>query len=145
MITRIFQIIEDTTKEGVTLSATLATFENGERVSKADVPVSTLPGALCGEGAILGPVNLGVRGLPYSSSSAGDRFVADPPERTGTVPEPPKGKLPADFPGHDALDAAGVHTYGQVSKHIADDRLKDIPGIGKATATKIATAMGVRQ
>lgn len=50
-----------------------------------------------------------------------------------------KGKLPDDFAGHSALDAAGIHTYGQLRK--VDD-LTEIAGIGEATALKIREALG---
>lgn len=51
----------------------------------------------------------------------------------------PKGKLPEDFPGHGALEAAGITTYAQLRK--AGD-VTEIPGIGKATAEKIAAELG---
>ena len=50
-----------------------------------------------------------------------------------------KGKLPEDFPGHAALEAAGITTYAQLRK--AGD-VTEVPGIGKATAEKIADALG---
>lgn len=52
---------------------------------------------------------------------------------------PFKGKLSNDFPGHAALDAAGIHTYTQLAKY-ADDYTA-IAGIGKATAEKIVEAL----
>lgn len=51
----------------------------------------------------------------------------------------PKGKLPADFPGYDALDKAGVHTYKQLSKY-ADDYTA-IAGVDGRTAKKITKAV----
>lgn len=54
---------------------------------------------------------------------------------------PPRGKLPADFPGHAALEAAGITTYGQLRK-VSD--LTTITGIGEATASKIEEAMAGR-
>jgi hypothetical protein len=49
-----------------------------------------------------------------------------------------KGKLPEDFHGRVALEAAGITTYAQLRK--AGD-LTEIPGIGPATAEKIAEAL----
>jgi hypothetical protein len=51
------------------------------------------------------------------------------------------GKLPEDFPGKSALDAADppIHTYKQLSKFAPD--YTDIPGIGAATAKKIEEAL----
>ena len=66
---------------------------------------------------------------------------AAPPEQI-TEPEHPKselkGKLPEDFPGHAALLEAGIHTYAQLRKA---GELTEIPGIGEATAAKIAEAL----
>lgn len=53
-------------------------------------------------------------------------------------PEALKGKLPEDFPGHAALADAGINTYGQLAK--VED-VTTIPGIGEATAAKIAEAL----
>src|SRR5688572_2981109 len=51
-----------------------------------------------------------------------------------------KGKLPEDFPGHTALEAAGLTSYAKVRKQL--DSLEEIEGIGPATADKIREAMG---
>ena len=65
--------------------------------------------------------------------------VAEPePEEPNHVKQ---GKLPEDFPAHAALADAGIHTYAQVRKAIKAETLTDIPGIGEATAAKIAEAM----
>ncbi|HKS27824.1 MAG TPA: hypothetical protein VJS44_08395 [Pyrinomonadaceae bacterium] len=53
-----------------------------------------------------------------------------------------RGKLPEDFPGQAALEAEGVGTYAQARKRVKDGTLTDIPGIGDATAAKIAEALG---
>ena len=50
-----------------------------------------------------------------------------------------KGKLPDDFPGHTALSEAGINTYAQLRR--AGD-VTEIPGIGPATAEKIAAELG---
>lgn len=64
-----------------------------------------------------------------------------PPLQSGAEPPKPlKGKLPADFPGHAALEAAGVTTYAKLRKRLGD--LTEIAGIGEATAEKITTEMG---
>jgi hypothetical protein len=49
-------------------------------------------------------------------------------------------KLPDDFPGLAALEAAGEATVAKVRKRIADGALTEIPGIGEATAEKIEEA-----
>lgn len=46
--------------------------------------------------------------------------------------------LPDDFPGHAALTAAGITTYGEL-RDVED--LTDISGIGEATAEKIKVAL----
>lgn len=51
-----------------------------------------------------------------------------------------RGKLPEDFPGHGALEEAGLITYARVRKNL--DSLEDLDGIGPATAEKIREAMG---
>jgi hypothetical protein len=177
MLKRLFKLSED--HDG-TLTATLDSYsETGVRTSHEDVDVSTLPGALCGDGGILGPVasasrlveiNIGTAPLqgywtnpetgeilngeviqkevPAEDSGAStlaeeaveDESAADEPEES-EEPEPLKGKLPADFPGHKDLDAAGVHTYGQLRKHVEAETLQEIPGIGRATAAKIVAAL----
>jgi hypothetical protein len=48
------------------------------------------------------------------------------------------GSLPDDFPGRAALEAAGLDTYGEVR---AAGDVTAIPGIGAATAKKIADAL----
>lgn len=57
----------------------------------------------------------------------------------GNTPgEPPKGKLPADFPSHDLLHAAGINTYGQLIKQQESaEGLEGVTGIGPAHAAKI--------
>ena len=49
------------------------------------------------------------------------------------------GPLPDDFPGRSALADAGINTYAQLRK--VDD-VTDLPGVGPATAAKIAEALG---
>lgn len=51
-----------------------------------------------------------------------------------------KGKLPEDFPGHGALEEAGITSYAGVRKSL--DSLEDVDGIGPATAERIREAMG---
>jgi predicted flap endonuclease-1-like 5' DNA nuclease len=51
------------------------------------------------------------------------------------------GKLPDDFPGHAALEEAGITTYAQVRKAQKADELKDVSGIGDATLANIAEAL----
>lgn len=48
------------------------------------------------------------------------------------------GPLPEDFPGRTALEEAGIDTYAKVR---AAGDLTKIPGIGEATADKIAEAV----
>jgi len=50
-------------------------------------------------------------------------------------------KLPEDFPGFAALDAAGEATEAKVRKRIADGTLTEVPGLGDATAAKIEEAL----
>ena len=53
-----------------------------------------------------------------------------------------KGKLPEDFPGHAALEAAGLSTYAKVRKELSADKpFDEVDGIGPATAEKIRSAM----
>lgn len=68
--------------------------------------------------------------------------AASTTEATAEEVEQPtlKGKLPEDFPGHSALDEAGLTTYAKVRKSL--DSLEDVDGIGPATAEKIREAMG---
>jgi hypothetical protein len=56
----------------------------------------------------------------------------------GKPPVAGSDNLPADFPGHAALTAAGITTYEQL-KAIPD--LTEISGIGEATAKMIAEAL----
>lgn len=51
-----------------------------------------------------------------------------------------RGKLPADFPGHAALEAAGVTSYGKLRALKGD--YSEVPGVGDATAAKIKEALG---
>jgi len=55
-----------------------------------------------------------------------------------TTHEHLKGPLPKDFPAHDLLHEAGINTYTQLSKI---DDFTSIPGIGPATAEKIANRL----
>lgn len=55
-----------------------------------------------------------------------------------SIVEVKQGKLPENFPGHAALAEADINTYAQLRK--AGD-IKEVPGIGKATAAKIAEAL----
>lgn len=48
-----------------------------------------------------------------------------------------RGKLPDDFPGRAALEAAGLTTYATVRKRL--ETLEEIEGVGSATAGKIRT------
>lgn len=53
-----------------------------------------------------------------------------------------KGKLPDDFPGFTALEAAGLTTYAKVRKELeAEKPFGEVDGIGPATAEKIRAAM----
>lgn len=57
--------------------------------------------------------------------------------------EPPKGKLPADFPSHDVLHEAGINTYGQLFKQRdSEEGLEGVPNIGPSTAAKIEERLG---
>jgi hypothetical protein len=51
-----------------------------------------------------------------------------------------KGRLAPDFPAIADLNAAGIHTYNQLSKHKGD--YTAIPNVGEAKAKKIAEALG---
>jgi hypothetical protein len=51
-----------------------------------------------------------------------------------------KGRLAPDFPAIADLNAAGIHTYGQLSKHKGD--YTAIPNVGEAKAKRIAEALG---
>ncbi len=49
-----------------------------------------------------------------------------------------QGHLPDDFPGRAALAEADINTYAQTRKQRdSEEGLTGVPGIGKATATKI--------
>jgi hypothetical protein len=49
-----------------------------------------------------------------------------------------KGKLPDDFPGKAALEAAGITTYAQLRKTMETENwFNEVPNIGEATAEKI--------
>lgn len=61
-------------------------------------------------------------------------IASDSPVQTET-PQRLKGKLPKDFPGHKALDEAGLDTYAKVRKQL--DNLEDLDGIGPKTAVSI--------
>lgn len=53
-----------------------------------------------------------------------------------------KGKLPDDFPGKTALEAAGITTYAQARKQDnSAEGLAGVAGIGDATAAKIHDAL----
>ncbi len=52
------------------------------------------------------------------------------------------GRLPADFPGHAALERNGIRTYAQLRKH-GDP--SDLEGVGPATAAKIEEALGTEK
>jgi hypothetical protein len=54
--------------------------------------------------------------------------------------KPLRGKLPDDFPGHSALEAANITTYAGVRRQLDD--LESLDGIGSVTADKIREAMG---
>ncbi len=54
------------------------------------------------------------------------------------APAAKKGKLPEDFPGHAALETAGITTFAQLRK--AGD-VTEVEGIGPATAEKINEAL----
>lgn len=48
------------------------------------------------------------------------------------------GQLPEDFPGHNALAEAGIHTHKDLA---AVEDLTEIPGIGEVTAAEIEAAL----
>ncbi len=55
-----------------------------------------------------------------------------------------KGALPPDFPGHAALEGAGVTTYAQARKAFRKETgWTHIDGIGPATNTALAEALGM--
>jgi hypothetical protein len=85
------------------------------------------------EGALLSDGEGGQTAAEDSAPSSTEPAEPEP------EPAQPKGKLPDDFPGHAALDAFGIHTYGQLRKALADE--VKIPGIGDATKTKIEEAL----
>ncbi len=64
-----------------------------------------------------------------------EAVVTPTPAATTTVKQ---GPLPDDFPGRDKLEDAGIRTYAQLRD--AGD-VTELPGIGDATAKKIADAM----
>lgn len=65
--------------------------------------------------------------------------AAKAPAESANEPKALRGKLPEDFPGAAALEAAGVTTYAGVRKQL--ESLEDIDGVGPATAEKIRDAM----
>ena len=73
------------------------------------------------------------------AARADSEKAGESPASETAEPAPLKGKLPEDFPGHAALDAAGIHTYGQLRKALADG--VKIPGVGDATTAKIEEAL----
>jgi hypothetical protein len=116
--------------------------ETEERAAagNADVPAHVHVAVDHGEheGEIVtGPVFRGPRPDPDAEKSATT-------EATASSRAPQTGKLADDFPGKDALTAAGYGTYGKVRALVEDDDnfADDIPGIGAATAAKIKAALG---
>jgi hypothetical protein len=68
------------------------------------------------------------------------KFEDEEPAQVDTAPKP--GKLPEDFPGHQALADAGINTFARARKQRdSKDGLTGVPGIGDATATKIEEAL----
>lgn len=65
-----------------------------------------------------------------------------PKERLENESEPLKGKLPADFPGHDLLHDAEINTYPQLIRQCdSEEGLEGVPGIGPSMAAKIANRL----
>lgn len=76
---------------------------------------------------------------PTELPSSVREFVNDDGSYKGVSESKPlRGKLPEDFPGHAALEAAGITTYTQLRN--AGD-VTEIDGIGPATAEKIGEAL----
>jgi hypothetical protein len=139
---RLFRLIED---DNGTLAAQCFYYENGQQVKAEPVDTSVLPGWLVTE--FLGPSEWAAP--PPDDSKAKINTLEDlkafaDQQMLKESPEPPKGKLPADFPGYKALSEADppVHTYHQVRKIADAGTLIDIPGIGKATVEQINAALG---
>jgi len=90
----------------------------------------------------------GIEGLQEFEAKARE-IKNEPPKKNDDVPEKPadaktvavapkQGKLPDDFPGVAALNAAGISTYAQLRN--AGD-VTHIEGIGPATAVRINEAL----
>lgn len=105
--------------------------------------LSLLPGAwkgtvFDGEGYFIESAEIpeSVPAEPSVSAIVGG--VIEPRDKSAVVEKSLQGKLPEDFPGFAALAAADIHTYAQVRNA---GEVTAIPGIGDATAGKIAEAM----
>jgi hypothetical protein len=73
-----------------------------------------------------------------SGPAAGTTPAPEPGAPAATASTPKSGPLPEDFPGRDKLADAGITTYAKLRD--AGD-VTAIPGIGAATAAKIADAL----
>lgn len=67
--------------------------------------------------------------------------AATTPTATPATGDAKTGKLPEDFPGHGALEAAGITTYAKVRAIAERDELTNVEGVGDATAAKIKEAL----
>lgn len=76
--------------------------------------------------------------IKYRQEQAEKASAGDQPPKQLTPAPPKTGKLPEDFPGHAALEAAGITTYAK-ARAVSD--LTTIPGIGEATAAAITEAL----
>lgn len=89
-------------------------------------------------------VGLRAAGVNIDLPATGNPGSAPEPEKQGEPRRPaapaadPVVTLPADLPGRDALEAAGLTTPAAVLAH---PDLTEIAGIGKATAAKIMAAL----
>jgi hypothetical protein len=99
----------------------------------------TLPRPVTIDQHYLAAILAELRGLRADMAAQATAVSGPPPGELVELREPALTPLPADFPGAEALTAAGVGYFELVPRD--GDTLVAIPGIGKATAGRILTRL----